>query len=186
LSEKERPVFEGDDLHSLDVDDQEDGGHVNIEDDDDRQLGVSLPSRYSAYQQSKGTHNSGSGGDVSPPSSGDGSRDGGNGGTNNIGTSQSSRPSSRDVHPTMSDHNNKRSKEYEEETIAHTYRRHRKAKYKATNAPPNYDNQGAHKYADEQQMPSTFTKSGYCNWSCSSDSYDGGLYNYGYNQTGVD
>ena len=111
FSTKELPVFEGDDLHSLDVDDQEDGGHVNIEDDDDRQLGVSLPSRYSAYQQSKGTHNNGFGGDLSPPSNGDGSGNGGNGGhggTNDIGTFQSSRPSSIDIKPTMSYHNGRR------------------------------------------------------------------------------
>ncbi|KAJ8430739.1 hypothetical protein Cgig2_009630 [Carnegiea gigantea] len=135
----------------------------------------------SAHQQSEGTHNSGFGGDLSPPSSGDGSTDGGNGGTNIIDTSQSSRLSSRDVHPIMSDHNNKRSEEYEEETIAHTYRHRRKTKHKATKAPPNYDNQVINKYADEQQMPSTFTRSGYCNWSCGSDSYNGGSYNYGYN-----
>ncbi|KAJ8433586.1 hypothetical protein Cgig2_012599 [Carnegiea gigantea] len=137
-----------------------------------------------AYQQSEGTHNSGFGGDLSPPSTADGSGDGGNGGNrgaNNIGTSQSSRPSSKDVNPTMSDHNSRR-----EETIAHTYPRLRKAKDKANKVPPNYDNQVARRCPAEQQMPSTFIALAYCNWSCGSDSYDGSPYNYGYNQTNAD
>ncbi|KAJ8433585.1 hypothetical protein Cgig2_012598 [Carnegiea gigantea] len=143
----------------------------------------------SVDQQSEGTHNNRSGGDLSPPSTADGSGDGGNGsnqGANNIGTSQSSRPSSRDVNPTMSDHNSRRGQEYEEETIAHTYPRLRKAKDKASKAPPNYDNQVVHRCLDEQHMPSTFIAPPYCNWSCGSDSYDGGPYNYGYNQTNTD
>ncbi|KAJ8420093.1 hypothetical protein Cgig2_027349 [Carnegiea gigantea] len=136
-----------------------------------------------------GTHNSASGDNLSPPSTVDGSGDGENGGnrgTNDIGTSQSFRPSSRDVNRTMSDHNGKRGEEYEEETIAHTYRRLRKAKDNATKGPPNYNNQVVHRYADEQQMPSTFTPPGYCNWSCGSNNYDNGQYNYGYNQTNTD
>jgi len=36
LSEKERPVFEGDDLHWLDVDGQEEDDIMNIYDDEDR------------------------------------------------------------------------------------------------------------------------------------------------------
>ncbi|KAJ8422636.1 hypothetical protein Cgig2_028507 [Carnegiea gigantea] len=139
-----------------------------------------------ADQQSQCTDNSGSGGDLSPPSTADGSGDRGNGGNrraNDIGTSQSSRPSSRDVNPIMSDHNSKRGEEYEKETIAHTYRRLRKVKDKASNALPNYDNQVAHKRPDEQQISSTFTMPAYCNWSCGSNNYNGGPYNYGYNQT---
>ncbi|KAJ8436088.1 LOW QUALITY PROTEIN: hypothetical protein Cgig2_011910 [Carnegiea gigantea] len=95
-------------------------------------------------QQSEGTHNSGSGSDLSPPSTADGSGDGGNRGNrgaNNIVTSQSSRPSSRDINPIMSDHNSRRGEEHEEEIIAHTYYRLRKAKDKPSKAPPNYDNQ---------------------------------------------
>ncbi|KAJ8420576.1 hypothetical protein Cgig2_019034 [Carnegiea gigantea] len=136
-------------------------------------------------QQSQGTHNSGSGGDLSPPSTADGSGDGGNGGNrgvNDIGTSQSSRPSLRDINRTKPDHNSRRGEEYEEETIGHTFRHLRKAKDKASKAPPDYDSQVAHRCPAEQQMPSTFN----CNWSCGSDSYDGGLYNYGYNQTNAD
>ena len=189
LSEKERPVFEGDDLHWLDVDGQEEDDIMNIDDDDDRQLGVSPPFRYSVDQQSQGTHNSGSGDDLSPPSTADGSGDGGNGGNQGVnatGTSQSSRPSSRDINPNMFDHNSRRSEEYEEETIAHTYRRLRKAKDKASKAPSDYDNQVAHGCPDEQQMPSTFTAAVNCNWSCDSDSYDTGSYNYGYDQTNAD
>ncbi|KAJ8434364.1 hypothetical protein Cgig2_031610 [Carnegiea gigantea] len=68
LSGKERPIFE------------EEDGTMNIKDDEDRQLGVSCPFRYSVDQQSEGIQNSGSGGDLSPPSSCDGSGDGGNGG----------------------------------------------------------------------------------------------------------
>ncbi|KAJ8441012.1 hypothetical protein Cgig2_021376 [Carnegiea gigantea] len=136
-------------------------------------------------QQSQGTHNSGSGGDLSPPSTADG-RNGGNRGVNDIGTSQSSRPSSRDINPTMSDHNSRRREGYEEETIVHTYRRLRKAKGKASKAPPDYDNQVAHRCPNEQQMPSTFTAPAYCNWSYDFDSYDGGPYNYGCNQTNAD
>jgi len=86
----------------------------------------------------------------------------------------------------MSDHNSRRGEEYEEETIAHTYRRLRKAKDKASIALPDYDNQVAHRCPDEQQMSSTFTAPAYCNWSCGSHSYDGGLYNYGYNQTNAE
>ncbi|KAJ8425595.1 hypothetical protein Cgig2_027153 [Carnegiea gigantea] len=96
---------------NLDVDGQEEDDIMNIDNDEDRQLDVSPPFRYSVDQQFEGTHNSGSGGDSSPPSTADGSGDGGNGGNrcaNDIGTSQSSRPSSRDVNPTMSDHNSRR------------------------------------------------------------------------------
>ncbi|KAJ8440945.1 hypothetical protein Cgig2_020487 [Carnegiea gigantea] len=140
----------------------------------------------SVDEQSQCTHNSGSGGDLSLPSTADGSGDGGNGdnqGVNDIGTSQSSRPSSRDINPTMSDHNSRRGEEHEEETIAHTYRRLRKAKDKASKAPPDYDNQVTHRCPDEQQMPSTFTAPANCNWSYGSDSYDASPYNYGYDQT---
>jgi len=38
LSEKERPVFEGDDLHWLDVDGQEEDDIMNIDEDEDQQL----------------------------------------------------------------------------------------------------------------------------------------------------
>ncbi|KAJ8430988.1 hypothetical protein Cgig2_027701 [Carnegiea gigantea] len=143
----------------------------------------------SVDQQSEGSHNSGSEGDLSPPSTVDGSGDGGNGGNrgaNDISTSESSKPSSRYVNPTMPDHNSRRGEDYEEETIAHTYRRLNKAEDKATKAPPYYDNQVAYRYADEQQMSSTFTTPAYFNWSCGSDSHDGSPYNYGYNQTNAD
>ncbi|KAJ8425475.1 hypothetical protein Cgig2_000566 [Carnegiea gigantea] len=85
---------------------------INIEDDKDRQLGVSLPVYYSVDQDSRGLHNSGV--DLSPPSSHNGSgyggesRDRGSGGINAIGTSQSSRPSLRDINPTISDHDGRR------------------------------------------------------------------------------
>ncbi|KAJ8446897.1 LOW QUALITY PROTEIN: hypothetical protein Cgig2_013198 [Carnegiea gigantea] len=119
----------------------------------------------------------------------DGSGDGGNGGNRGgndpYDTSQSSKPSSRDVSPIMSDHNSRKGEEYEEETIAHTYHRLKKAKDKVTKVLPNYDNHVTHRYTDEQQMPSTFTAPAYCNWSCGSDSRDGGPYNYGYNQTNI-
>ena len=71
LSEKERPVFEGNDLHWLDVDRQEEDDIMNIDSDEDRLLGIS-PFRYSADQQSEGTHNSGSEGDLNPPRTIDG------------------------------------------------------------------------------------------------------------------
>ncbi|KAJ8449976.1 hypothetical protein Cgig2_029338 [Carnegiea gigantea] len=140
-------------------------------------------------QQSQGTHNSGSGGDLSPPSTADGSGDGGNGGNQGVnatGTSQSSRPSLRDINPTMSDHNSRRGEEYKEETIAHTYRRLRKAKDKASKPSIDYDNQVAHGCPAEQQTPSTFTAPVNCNWSCGSNSYDAGPYNYGYDQINAD
>ncbi|KAJ8433127.1 hypothetical protein Cgig2_004865 [Carnegiea gigantea] len=86
----------------------------------------------------------------------------------------------------MFDHNGRRGEEYEEEIIAHIYHRLRKVNNKATRAQPNYENQAAHKYIDEQQMPFNFTERGYCNWSCVSHSYDGGPYNCGYNQIDVD
>ncbi|KAJ8441029.1 hypothetical protein Cgig2_027372 [Carnegiea gigantea] len=153
MPEKERPGFEGDDLHWLDVDGQEEYDIMNIDNDKDRQLGASPSFHYSVDQQSEGGGN------------------GGDRGTNDIVTSQSSRPSLRDINPTMSDHNSRRGEEYEEETIAHTYHRLRKAKDKATKAPPYYDNQVAHSYVDKQQMPSTFTAPGYCNWSCGSNDW---------------
>ncbi|KAJ8439046.1 LOW QUALITY PROTEIN: hypothetical protein Cgig2_014466 [Carnegiea gigantea] len=84
-------------------------------------------------------HNNGFGGDLTPLSSGDGS---GNRGTNDIGTFQSSRPSSTDVSPTMSDHNGRRGEKYEEVTIAHAYRCLRKAKDKETKAPFNFGQPG--------------------------------------------
>ncbi|KAJ8434365.1 hypothetical protein Cgig2_031611 [Carnegiea gigantea] len=86
----------------------------------------------------------------------------------------------------MSNHNDRRGEECEQETIAHTYHCFRKAKDKATKAPPSYDSQAAYRYADEQQIPSTFIALGYYNWSCGSDSYDGGPYDYVYNQTNTD
>ncbi|KAJ8432938.1 hypothetical protein Cgig2_021269 [Carnegiea gigantea] len=87
-----------------------------------------------------GTHNNGFGGNLSPPSSCDGRGDGGNGGANDIGNSQSSRPCSRDVNPTIFDYNDRRGAKYEGEKIVHTYYRLRKAKDKATTGPPNYEN----------------------------------------------
>ncbi|KAJ8424642.1 hypothetical protein Cgig2_009122 [Carnegiea gigantea] len=69
-----------------------------------------------------------------------GRRNGSNRGANYIGTSQSSRPSSRDINPVMSDHNGRSSQEYEEKTIAYTYCHLRKANVKAIKAPPTYEN----------------------------------------------
>ena len=74
-------------------------------------MGISPPFHHSVDQQSEGTHNSRSRGHLSPPSSANGSEDRGNegnAGTNDIGTSQSFRPTSIDVNPTMSDHNGRR------------------------------------------------------------------------------
>jgi len=190
LSEKEPPAFEEDEFPWLNVDEQEENDRINIDDDDDdRQLGVTPPFRYSVDQASEGTHNNGSGDDLTPLNSGDGSAgggesgdggDGGYGGAYHDGTSQSSRPSSRDINATLSDHNDRRSQEYEEEPIAHTFRRLRKAKDKSTRTQPHCADVGAHGYTDDQQMPPSFTMPAHCNWSCGSDSYDGGPYNYGY------
>ncbi|KAJ8432198.1 hypothetical protein Cgig2_013740 [Carnegiea gigantea] len=102
-------------------------------------------SNWDMYQQSEDTHNSGSEGDLSPPSSCDISGDrgnGGNGGASDIGNSQYSRQSSRGINPTKSNHNGKRDQEYKEETIAYTHPLLKKAKDKATKAPPNYKKQG--------------------------------------------
>ncbi|KAJ8433126.1 hypothetical protein Cgig2_004864 [Carnegiea gigantea] len=90
LPEKEQLVFEGDDLHWLNEDGQDEDNSMNIEDDEDQQLGVSPPFHYNVDQQSEGTYNNESGGDLSHPSSRDGSGDGGNGGNrggNDIGIS---------------------------------------------------------------------------------------------------
>jgi len=59
--------------------------------------------------------------------------------------------------------------EHQEETVAHTFHYPRKVKDKATKAPTNYANEAVNRYTDEQQMPSSFTGLGYCNWSYGSD-----------------
>ena len=53
----------------------------------------------------------------------------------------------------MSEHNDRRGQEYEEGTIAHACRRHRKAKDKTTRTPPNYADEAVHGYTYDQQMP---------------------------------
>ncbi|KAJ8442373.1 hypothetical protein Cgig2_018629 [Carnegiea gigantea] len=131
----------------------------------------------------------GFGGDLSPPSSGDENGDrgnGGNGGTNILVLLNLLDCLQETLTQLCHDHNGKSGEEYEEKTIAHTDRRLRKVKNQATKAPLNYDNQVTHGCADEQQIPSTFTGTSYCNWSYGSDSYDGDPYNYGSNQTNVD
>ncbi|KAJ8437254.1 hypothetical protein Cgig2_004647 [Carnegiea gigantea] len=103
------------DASYLNVDGQEEDDTINIEDDEDRQLGVSPPFRYSTYS-------SGSGGNLKPPSNRDGSGDG--------GMEAMEVQMILDINPNISDHNGRRCQEYQEETIAYTYRRLIKAKDK--------------------------------------------------------
>ncbi|KAJ8442374.1 hypothetical protein Cgig2_018630 [Carnegiea gigantea] len=146
---------------------------------------VSPRFRYSVDQQSERTHDSGSGGDLSPPSGGDGMEMEGMEGMEVLMILVLLNPLEC-FQETLTPPCHIGGEEYEEKTIAHTCRRLRKTKNQATKASPNYDNQVTRGYAHEQQIPSTFTETSYCNWSCGSDSYDGGPYNYGYNQTDAD
>jgi len=117
LSEKKPLAFEKDEFPWLNVDEQEEDDAINIEDYEDRQLSGTPPFRYTVNQPYEGTHNSGFGDDLTPRCNRDGSGGGGefgdggdgvNGGAHHVRTSQSSRPSSRDINTTMSDHNDRR------------------------------------------------------------------------------
>ena len=98
LSEKELPVFEGDDLNWLNLDENEVNAALDIEDDDDPQPDASVPFRYSVDQPPQHMQSSDrdSEENLSPSSSHGGSGgggDGGNGGANEMGASYSSRRS---------------------------------------------------------------------------------------------
>jgi len=73
FSEKKSPPFKEDEFPWLNVDEQEEDDTVNIDDDEDRKLGVTPSFCYNVDQPSQGTHNSGSRDDLTPPSSHNGS-----------------------------------------------------------------------------------------------------------------
>ena len=90
LSEKYQPVFEGDDLNWLNLDENEVNAAIDIEDADDLQPDATAPFRYSVDQQPQDMQSSDSElkKHLSPPSSHGRSRcggDGGNGGANEMG-----------------------------------------------------------------------------------------------------
>jgi len=98
LSEMEQPVFEGDDLNWLNLNENEVNAAIDIEDDDDPQNDATAPFCYGADQQPQDMQGCDyeSEGHLSPSSSHGGSGgggDGGDGGANEMGASYSSRQS---------------------------------------------------------------------------------------------
>ncbi|KAJ8431326.1 hypothetical protein Cgig2_013542 [Carnegiea gigantea] len=190
----EQPVFEGDDLNWLNLDENEVNAAIDVEEDDDPQPDASAPFRYSVDQQPQDMHRSDrdSEENLSPSSSHGGSGGGGdrgNGGANEMGASYSSRRStdyfsdrdrdrSRGV-PLEDDRRSRRSPNEQPNEPTQTYRRIRKGKEPAQ--PHGYPTDAMHGYAGFQEAPSHFTGPDLFASSGGHDTYGGFSNNYGYN-----
>ena len=192
LSEKEQPVFEGDDLNWLNLDENEVNAAIDIENYDDPQPDAAAPFRYSVDQQPQDMQGSDyeSEGHLSPSSSHGGSGgggDGGNGGANEMGASYSSRQSTdyftdrgRGV-PVEDDRSSRRSPDEQPREPTQTYRRVRKGKEPVQ--PHGYPTDAMYGYAGFKEVPSSFTGPGLFAHSGGHDTYGGVLNNYGYSTT---